>query len=128
MGVKLSHKAKILLKQKTFFAKMKEELKMKNTIYCKTMSKGVHSFYLKVNGKEYLLFTQSYRRGVNDYFKKGICIEQATDFGRSKFDSAVMRTMSKIFMYVKYIEKEYDIQILKQTIKRNKKLKTKIYA
>ena len=77
MGVKLSHKAKILLEQKTFFAKMKEKLKMKNTIYCKTTSRGVHSFYLKVNGKEYFLFTQSYRRGVNDCFKKGICIEQA---------------------------------------------------
>ena len=101
---------------------------MKNTIYFKTTAKGTHTFYLKSDGKEYFLFTQDYRKGVNDYYKYGVDIDKASDFSKSKLDSAVMRTMSKIFMYVKYIEKEYEIEILRQTVKKNKKFKAKTYA
>lgn len=102
---------------------------MKNTIYCRTTAKGIHSFYLKSNGSEYFLFNQDYRKGVNEYYKFGVDIDRAADFSKSKFDSAVMHTMSKIYMYVRYIEKEYDIQVLRQTIKKNKKFnKARIYA
>ena len=102
---------------------------MKNTIYCKTTSKATHSFYLKSEGNEYFLFSQDYRKGVNDYYKGGVSLDRAADFTKSKFDSAVMLTMSKIFMYIKYIEKEYGIQVLKQTIKKNNKYnKSRLYA
>lgn len=102
---------------------------MKNTIYCKTTAKGTHTFYLKSNGSEYFLFNQNYRKGVNDYYRYGVSLDNAADYTKSKFDNAVIRTMSKIFMYVKYIEKEYDIEVLKQTIKKNKKFnKNKMYA
>ena len=102
---------------------------MKNTIYCKTTSKGTHSFYLKNEGNEYFLFSQEYRKGVNDYYKLGVNLDKAADFTKSKFDSAIIRTMSKIFMYIKYIEKEYGIEVLRQTMKKNKKYsKSRMYV
>ena len=102
---------------------------MKNSIYCKTTSKGVHSFYLKTEEGSFFLFYQNYRKGVNDYFKRGVCIEDATNFKRSRTDNALCRTMSKIYMYIKYAEKENGIEVLKQTAKRNQKYgKREMYA
>ena len=102
---------------------------MKNSIYCKTTAKGIHTFYLKTNGNEYFLFNQDYRKGVNEYYRGGVSLDNAADYTKSKSDNAVIRTMSKIFMYVKYIEKEYDIEVLKKTIKKNKKYsKSRMYA
>lgn len=94
---------------------------MQDTIYCKTTSQGTSTFYLKTTKGEYFLFNQNYRKGVNDYYRKGVSLDNATNYSKSKFDSAIIRTMSKIFMYIKYVEKEYEVEVLKQTIKKNKK-------
>ena len=59
----------------------------------------------------------------------GVCIEDATNFKRSRTDNALCRTMSKIYMYVKCAEKENGIEVLKQTVKRNQKYgKREMYA
>ena len=94
---------------------------MKNTIFCKTTSKGIHSFYIKNNGNEYFLFHQDYRKGVNSYYKNGVCLDEATNYSKSRNDDAIKRTMSKILMYVRYAEKEYGFEALKQTAKKNQK-------
>jgi hypothetical protein len=67
------------------------------------------------------LFHQNYRKGVSEYYRNGVSINEAINFGRSKKDDALMRTMQKLPMYLKYAEKEYGIQVLNQTIKKNKK-------
>ena len=41
------------------------------------------------------------------------------NYSKAHNDSAVIRTMKKIPMYVKYVEKEYAIEVLEQTKKRN---------
>lgn len=94
---------------------------MKDTIYCRTTDKGVHSFYLSSNGTSYYLFSQDYRRGVNAYYRKGVLLDRALDYGRSDNDVAVIRTMGKLPSYIRYIEKEYGIQVLKKTAKKNAK-------
>lgn len=97
---------------------------MKPTIYCKEKTKGMHSFYIITdNGLEYFLFSQNYRKGVQNFFGKGVRLDQARNFAKSNKDSAIMRTMHKIPMYIKYLEKEYGIEILEKT--RKKKFKTK---
>lgn len=93
---------------------------MKPTIYCKEKTKGMHSFYIIADtGLEYFLFSQSYRKGVQNYFGKGVRLDQARNFAKSSKDSAIMRTMQKLPMYIKYVEKEYDIEIFEQTRKKN---------
>lgn len=92
---------------------------MKTTIYCKLTAKGVHSFYLMVGTEEFFLFSQAYRTGVEEYYGRGVCIDESMKYSRAHNDSAITRTMDKIPMYVKYIEKEYAIEVLKQTKKRS---------
>ena len=97
---------------------------MKTTIYCKPTDKGIHSFYIIVDGEEYFLFHQKYRKGVHNYFSKGVGLEKAIDHSRSNYDSAINRTMDKFIMYIKYIEKEYKIVILNNRKSKNKSKKT----
>lgn len=93
---------------------------MKATIYCEPTSRGVHSFFLITSGSEYFLFSQDYRKGVQEYFSKGVRIEAATDFSKSHGDNAIIKTMAKIPMYIKYVEKENGIEVLEQTKKKNR--------
>lgn len=94
---------------------------MKATIYCEPTSKGVHSFYLITSENKYYLFSQDYRKGVHEYFRKAISIDEAMDFSKSHRDAAIRRTMAKIPMYIKYIEKEYEIEVLEQTKRKNRR-------
>lgn len=91
---------------------------MKTTIFCKRSEKGPHDFYLSVGRKKYYLFTQDYRKGVDQYFAGGVLIDDAIDYSKSKHDSAIEKTMTKIPVFVKYIEKEYGIKVMDQTKKK----------
>lgn len=93
---------------------------MKTIIYCKATECGVHSFFMVSNGQEYYLFSQDYRRGVQQYYSKGVSLDESINFSKSHKDSAIERTMSKIPMYIQYIEKEYGIAILERTKKRSR--------
>lgn len=92
---------------------------MKTTIYCKSTAKGIHSFYLMVGTEEFFLFSQAYRKSVEEYYGRGVRIDESMKYSRAHNDSAITRTMDKIPMYVKYIEKEYAIEVLEQTKKRS---------
>lgn len=93
---------------------------MKTMIYCKTAEKAVHSFYMINEGKVYFLFSQDYRKGVQEFYHKGVILNESLDFSKAHKDTAIERTMSKIPMYIKYIEKEYGIEVLERTKKRNR--------
>ncbi len=88
---------------------------MKTTIYCKPTEKGIHSFYLIVGNEEFYLFSQAYRKGVENYYGKGVRIEESMRYSRAHNDSAITRTMDKIPMYVRYVEKEYDVVVFEKT-------------
>lgn len=93
---------------------------MKNSIYCRPTDKGVHSFYYVSESREYYLFSQPYRKGVADYFGYGVQLDAAMKCSKAHDDTAILKTMTKIPVYVRYIEKEYGIEILKRT-KKNRK-------
>jgi hypothetical protein len=63
---------------------------------------------------------------VDEYFKGGVILERAIDFGKSRQNEAIQRTMQKLPSYIKYIEKEYEIQILNKTIKKNARALRKV--
>lgn len=93
---------------------------MKEKIYCKITDKEIHSFYLSTNKGDYFLFQQNYRKGVNDYFEKGVTLNEALNFSKSRQDNAIMRTMSKLPTYIKYVEKEYKVEVLEKTKQKYK--------
>ncbi len=94
---------------------------MRAMIYCELTDRGEHLFYLAVGGEDYFLFSQDYRKGVQAYFSKGVALEQSMKYSKAHNDSALERTMTKLPMYIKYIEKEYEIEVLEKTKKRNSK-------
>ena len=95
--------------------------KMKIKIYCTTKTKGTHSFYIKKDGTDYYLFSQDYRRGVQEYFGRSVSFDEAIDFSRAKKDNAILHTMEKLSLYSKYIERQYGIAICKKSICRRPK-------
>lgn len=88
-----------------------------NKIFCKK-SDNRHEFYLFVGGTEYYLFDQSFRRGVDDFFRNGVIIDKALNHGIGRWDYAIHQTMDKLKMYIKYIESQNDITVLKNTSKK----------
>jgi len=74
---------------------------MKATIYCKPTSQGIHSFYLLADSGEYFLFNQNYRKGVHSYFSRGVRIDEARNFSKNNRDSAIIKTMNKLPMYIR---------------------------
>lgn len=93
---------------------------MATMIYCRTTRKGTQSFYMIYGKDEYYLFSQAYRKSVKDYYRNGVILNKSMDHSRSHNDMALERTMSKIPMYVKYIEKEYGIAVFEQTKRKNR--------
>ena len=92
---------------------------MANTIYCATTSKGIQSFYITANGETHFLFSQNFRRGVKDYFERGVRIDEAINFARAKGNNAVMHTMEKLPSYIRYVEREYGMEVLRKTARKN---------
>ena len=88
---------------------------MKTSIYCRVTAKGIHSFYLRCSQGDFFLFTQSYRRGVQRYFGRGVRLEEACNYARAGGDRSLLHTMDKLPMYLRYAEKEYGITVLRRT-------------
>ncbi len=98
---------------------------MKTTIYCKPTDKGIHSFYLTTGNEEIFLFSQAYRKGVAKFFGQGVRLEDSFNYKKAHFDTAVIKTMDKLPMYLKYVEEESGIEILGKTKRKNSKHKSK---
>ena len=88
-------------------------------IYCLTTDKDVQSFYIEACGETHYLFSQNFRRGVKEYFRGGVHLDAALDLSRAKNNTALIKTMKKLSSYIRYIEKEYGLEILRQTIRKN---------
>lgn len=87
-------------------------------IYCVETNYGEHSFYLATDNGEYFLFKQAFRCGVHAHFQNGLRLEDAFNYSKARNDVAIIRTISKLPTYIRYIESEYGITVLKQTRKQ----------
>lgn len=90
------------------------EINMNSIIICRTNQGGNHNFYLNHKGKDYYLFTQEYLKGVNSRFSSGISLDKALAMKNDR-DYGIRKVASKLSMYIKYIEKENNIAVLKST-------------
>ena len=84
-------------------------------VYCKNETHGFLDFYLHADFNEFLLFRQTYRTSVARFFSNGVLINKALDFSGTNHNTALIRTISKLPAYIRYIEKEYGVTILEQT-------------
>lgn len=96
---------------------------MKPIIYCMENRRGTDTFYLETEAGRYYLFHQDYRSGVHDYFRKGVRLDEVYDFSRCKGNKAVIKTQTKIPMYIRYAESEYGIAVPEKTQRRMQRLR-----
>ena len=96
---------------------------MSARIFCRTTAKGVSSFYVSVDGETLFLFSQNYHSGVRHYFRGPISVTRAIDFSCAKGNKALLRTMEKLPAYIRYVEREYGVEVLKQTKRKNARRK-----
>ena len=101
---------------------------MANFIYSRTTDKDKQTFYLVSQDREYYLFTQKFRRGVKEYFHNKVLLRDALDVSKSRRDTALIRTMTKFPMYIRYIEKEYGITVLESTMKKQSKTRNNSFG
>lgn len=87
-------------------------------IDCERTGNGMHDFYMEQNGIQYYLFTQKFRKGVDSFFRNGVTLEKAQNRKKAKGDTAILRTMDKLMMYIRYVEKETGITALRKTASR----------
>jgi hypothetical protein len=98
---------------------------MANMIYCETTAQGIQSFYITTNGETHFLFSQNFKRGVKDYFERGVMVDEAINFKRANGNSAIIRTMEKLPAYIRYVEREYGMEVLRKTARKNQTYKRK---
>ena len=96
---------------------------MISEIFSKVSETGKQNFYLRVNGKEYYLFSQNYYKSVSDFYGKNITVNRALDFSAST-GRAVRKTMEKLRAYIPYIEKEFGVSVLNKTKNARRPKKT----
>jgi len=92
---------------------------MKNAIiYCETPADaGSLKFYLRSGNDIFYLFNQRYKSSVESYFMNGVPLNKLSSQKKSK-DHSVSKVATKLPLYIRYIEKEYDTAILNKTIKK----------
>ncbi len=99
---------------------------MKTKVICRTTNEDTLAFYVSVNGKEYFLFNQEYKRSIKEHFKSGLDIHAVGNYSSVRSQS-VQKILDKLPAYIHYIEKEYDVAIFEKTKKKAEKKNAKAY-
>ena len=86
---------------------------MKNTtIKCRIDSKsGNLDFYAECSGESRYIFTRKFRKTLFGYFKNGVSVYKLFELGRAHGNEVVINTTLQLREALKYLEKEYGIQI-----------------
>jgi len=87
---------------------------MNTKVICKELKRGTLSFYAIVKGKEYFLFQQEFKKTVYDYFMNGVNVSLTNDYSIAH-SHTVRKTLDKLPSYLRYVEKEYGIEIYEKT-------------
>ena len=62
---------------------------------------------------------------MKKYFQNGVCINRALDHARAHGDTAVLCIMDKLPSYIRYVEREYGLKVLRKTIRRSAERRTR---
>lgn len=90
---------------------------MKTVVYCRSTAHNVHSFYMLNGRQEYYLFTQSFKQVVHDYFCGGVTLDYAIRPANRDKSKAIYKTMDKIQKNIRYLEKEYEMEVFNKSKK-----------
>lgn len=91
-------------------------MKKKLFIHCEAKNGNQH-FYVDCEHGTFYLFSQEYRKSIQEYFGNGISYDRCRDILKHDRNAAVMRTIEKLPKYIEYVEKSEGIAILNKTKK-----------
>ena len=91
------------------------------TVFC-TSKNNFHNFYIADGKKEYYLFSQKYRGVINQFYSNGVTLDRAIKHVEGRDSRVLHHTMNKLKLYIKYIEKEYNVAFLNSTRKKMDRL------
>ncbi len=86
-------------------------------VYCKPTEKGVHSFFLSVEGKDYFLFRQRYSTSNRNFFGSGVPLDRVFSF-RNVHSVATQRTLDKIQTAIPLAERRFGIAVTKKQLRK----------
>lgn len=87
---------------------------------------GTLYFYAVVGGSEYFLFTQDFRKTLKDYFSNGVNVDKTGNYS-SAHSVVVRRVLDKLPSYLRYVEKEFGVDIYEKTKEQKTPRKVKAY-
>ena len=94
------------------------------TIYCKRNGSEAQTldFYVVKDREEFFLFSQKkIYAGLEKHYSRGVSLNDAINHSKGKTDYMIHKTMTKLPVYLRYVEKEYGITLLDQSKKRLRK-------
>lgn len=99
---------------------------MQVTVFCKTTAKAMQSFFVKVDGRDYFLFQQDFKKSNKEFFHNGVSVNSINRYS-GVHSMAVKKTLDKLPSYIHYIEKEYNLAIYEKTKKKLDEKKKNTY-
>ena len=74
---------------------------------------GLLDFYAEDNRESYYIFSRKFRTPLYNYFKAGVPMNKLFDFSKTNRDQIIADTIDHMRSFLKYIEKENDIQLFR---------------
>ena len=93
---------------------------MYNKVYCKNNRIGGLTFMLNHDGGDYYLFDQKFKKNTNMYFSKGVELNKSFRKTLANKYKDIIKTMEKIYAFIKYAKKGNGICVLNNTIAKKK--------
>ena len=85
------------------------------SIFCEQSKSGRLNFFVSASGEEHYLFSCPYSERAESHFRGGVFLDNAIDCTRAGGDSSILRVMNRLPSHIRYIEREYGLEILRKT-------------
>ena len=92
---------------------------MEAKVFCRRSKKNALVFYVSAQGETHYLFTQDYTRRVWDHFSRPLSIDRALNAHLAYGYKPLLHTMDKLLPYIRYVERAYDVELLRRTQQKN---------
>lgn len=89
---------------------------MKNVKIIGTLNErsNLIDFFAEDEQESVYIFSRKYRTNLFNYFRKGISTRKLYDFTKTRRSSVVINTILQLRTHLRFIEKEYGVEILEK--------------
>ena len=84
------------------------------TVFCMKRN-DLHDFYIADGRNDRYLFSQKYKKIIDDYYRHGVALNKAITHSGNVDSKMIHHTMEKLKLYIKYLEREHEIVVLNCT-------------